>query len=53
MLHQADAVIEFGRPSLSPQRDFGDAVIESLQYALSHPRIAAEQVRGGDRRSLR
>ena len=49
---QADAVVELGRPGLPPQRDLGDAVIEGLQDALPHPRVAAEQIRRG-RQGLR
>src|SRR6516164_276167 len=48
MLYQLNAVVELGRPGLPPQRDLGDAVIEGLQDALPHARVASEQIgRGG------
>src|ERR1700742_1431872 len=47
VLHQADAVLELGRPRLSPQRHLGDAMVKGLQHALAHPLVAAEEVRRG------
>src|SRR5271169_596530 len=52
MLHQANAVIELGRPALPPQRDLGGTMIESLQNELPHPRVASEQI-GRDCQGLR
>src|SRR5277367_5972359 len=52
MLYQANAVVELRRPRLAPQRDLGDAVIEGVQHALAHLRIAPEQIRRG-RQGLR
>src|SRR3984957_21342657 len=36
VLDQPDAVVQLGRPSLSPQRDFGGALIECPQDAFAH-----------------
>src|SRR6516225_10825088 len=47
MLYQPNAVVELGRPGLPPQRDLGDAVIEGLQDALPHARVASEQIGSG------
>ena len=45
VLYQANAVIKLSGPSLAPQRDLGDAMIEGLQHALADPRVASEEIR--------
>ena len=52
VLHRIDVLVELGRTVLTPERHFGQALIERLQHTAAHPLVTAEEIRR-DRDGLR
>ena len=45
VLYRIDVLVELGRTVLTPERHFGQALIERLQHIAAHPLVTAEEIR--------